>query len=218
MAVQRCLRVTAGWESALATKKPPAPKRSLARKTTRGSGRFARAAQGDQGEHPQRNRQERTRQYAVNVCRTQQSERNRQLACKPGSVWPRSPKATERGSHSSGTALARSLLQPTRMTGPETGWTLARPRHPYSVLLPVGFAVPSALPQTRCALTAPFHPCRGNTLRTAAVFLSVALSLSSLPLSRGQARRTLSGTVCPWSPDFPPSHPFEPSESGRPAD
>ena len=31
---------------------------------------------------------------------------------------------------------------------------------PYSVLLPVGFAVPPALPPTRCALTAPFHPYR----------------------------------------------------------
>src|SRR5215467_2064624 len=32
------------------------------------------------------------------------------------------------------------------------------PRRPYSVLLPVGFAVPPALLQPRCALTAPFHP------------------------------------------------------------
>src|SRR5215472_65502 len=37
----------------------------------------------------------------------------------------------------------------------------ATPRRPYSVLLPVGFAVPPALPQARCALTAPFHPYRG---------------------------------------------------------
>src|SRR5215468_12507689 len=36
----------------------------------------------------------------------------------------------------------------------------ATPRRPYSVLLPVGFAVPPALPQARCALTAPFHPYR----------------------------------------------------------
>ena len=34
------------------------------------------------------------------------------------------------------------------------------PRRPYSVLLPVGFAMPPTLPPTRCALTAPFHPCR----------------------------------------------------------
>ena len=33
------------------------------------------------------------------------------------------------------------------------------PRRPYSVLLPVGFAVPLPLPAARCALTAPFHPC-----------------------------------------------------------
>src|SRR5262249_58608654 len=32
--------------------------------------------------------------------------------------------------------------------------------------------------------------------------LSVALSLGFYP------RRTLSGTVCPWSPDFPPRPPF----------
>jgi len=37
----------------------------------------------------------------------------------------------------------------------------AAPRRPYSVLLPVGFAVPPTLPPTRCALTAPFHPYRG---------------------------------------------------------
>ena len=36
----------------------------------------------------------------------------------------------------------------------------ALPRRPYSVLLPVGFAVPFPLPGPRCALTAPFHPCR----------------------------------------------------------
>jgi len=35
-----------------------------------------------------------------------------------------------------------------------------RPMLPYSVLLRVGFTVPSLLPATRCALTAPFHPCR----------------------------------------------------------
>ena len=43
------------------------------------------------------------------------------MACKPGSVWLR-PKP-ERGSHSSGTGLAPGLVQPTRITGPETGWT-----------------------------------------------------------------------------------------------
>jgi hypothetical protein len=36
------------------------------------------------------------------------------------------------------------------------------PRRSYSVLLPVGFAVPFPSPEMRCALTAPFHPCRGR--------------------------------------------------------
>ena len=35
---------------------------------------------------------------------------------------------------------------------------------------------------------------------------------------RARPRRTLSGTVDPWSPDFPPRRPFGPCRSGRPAD
>src|SRR5438128_5198520 len=34
----------------------------------------------------------------------------------------------------------------------------------------------------------------------------------------GHPRRTLSGTACPWSPDFPPRRPFGPCRDGRPAD
>jgi hypothetical protein len=33
------------------------------------------------------------------------------------------------------------------------------PWAPYLVLHPVGFSMPPLLPATRCALTAPFHPC-----------------------------------------------------------
>src|SRR5262249_46518101 len=47
----------------------------------------------------------------------------------------------------------------------------------YSVLLPVGFAVPPPLPKTRCALTAPFHPCRGRYATRRGGLFSVALSL-----------------------------------------
>jgi len=52
----------------------------------------------------------------------------------------------------------------------------------YLVLLPVGFSLPPPLPAARCALTAPFHPCRppGVPGRTGGV-LSVALSLGSPP-------------------------------------
>ena len=75
-------------------------------------------------------------------------------------------------------------MQPTRMTGLEN--RLERtPRHPYLVLLPVGFAVPSLLPGPRCALTAPFHPypCRG-----VGGLLSVALSLGSPPAAVSRHR------------------------------
>lgn len=48
-----------------------------------------------------------------------QKGENSQLACKPGSVWPRFDP--ERGSHSSGTTFARRLSQPTRITRPKTG-------------------------------------------------------------------------------------------------
>jgi len=35
----------------------------------------------------------------------------------------------------------------------------------YAGLLAVGFAVPPPSPAARCALTAPFHPCRGREHR-----------------------------------------------------
>jgi len=67
---------------------------------------------------------------------------------------------------------------------PETAGAPApkdRAVRPYSVLLPVGFAVPSPSPGTRCALTAPFHPDRGRPDRYRGGLLSVALSLGSPP-------------------------------------
>jgi hypothetical protein len=54
-------------------------------------------------------------------------------------------------------------------------------RRPYSVLLPVGFALPPLLPKTRCALTAPFHPYPSRRDRRPGGLLSVALSLGSPP-------------------------------------
>jgi hypothetical protein len=71
-----------------------------------------------------------------------------------------------RDGHSSGTRLAARLSRPTRATGRECPCVTSRgcPRaaagRPYSVLLPVGFTLPLPLPAARCALTAPFHPCR----------------------------------------------------------
>src|ERR1700694_2064859 len=105
-----------------------------------------------------------------------------------------------RDGHSSATPVARRLKRPTRMAGPDRPGDFSS-RHSYSILLPVGFAVPLALPPTRCALTAPFHPYRGkrNAPRRFAF-------LWHFPW--GFPRRTLSGTVYPWSPDFPPRRPF----------
>ena len=90
-----------------------------------------------------------------------------QPACKPGSVGHRSLAQAIRDGHSSGTMLAHGLEQPTRtasLTSPCGVIAFANgPRcRPYSVLLPVWFAMPFPLPDTRCALTAPFHPYRAE--------------------------------------------------------
>jgi hypothetical protein len=97
----------------------------------------------------------------------------RQRVCKPGSVrsganrnWATIPLGPP--------LLTGSGNQPGRRA--ET--TLMC--RPYSVLLPVGFAVPLPLPVARCALAAPFHPCpqSGSNPGPAGGLLSVALSLT----------------------------------------
>ena len=81
-------------------------------------------------------------------------EKRCQTACKPGSV-----PALRRGM---AIPLGRPLPDASR---DRPGWQDGnvpgpKARHPYLVLLPVGFALPLPLPAARCALTAPFHPCR----------------------------------------------------------
>ncbi len=61
------------------------------------------------------------------------------------------------GDHSSRAGIAPGLKQPTRTVSAEICLGDCSPRRPYSVLLPVGFTMPSPLPGPRCALTAPFH-------------------------------------------------------------
>ena len=75
-------------------------------------------------------------------------------ACKPGSV----SRLAAGDGHSSWAqlTLAPRATNPGGSSGRD--WRVSPPRRPYSVLLPVGFAVPPLLPETRCALTAPFHP------------------------------------------------------------
>src|SRR6516225_5818287 len=98
--------------------------------------------------------------------------------------WTACERVRLRDGHSSGTPVTRRLKQPTRTAGSghrSRSCAFAQPsRRPYSVLLPVGFALPLALPPARCALTASFHPCRGQPKRRGGMF-SVALSLGSHP-------------------------------------
>ena len=63
-----------------------------------------------------------------------------------------------RDGHSSGTDIAVRLKQPTRTALRKQSRAEAL-CHPYSVLLPVGFAMPCLSPAMRWALTPPFHPC-----------------------------------------------------------
>ena len=102
--------------------------------------------------------------------------------------------------HSSTTGVTAGLQQPTRTTGPVPALSRqTATRRPYSVLLPVGFTLPLLLPVARCALTAPFQPCRRHYPKVLAPAVS---SLWHCPW--GCPRRALPGTVVPWSPDFPP--------------
>src|SRR5690242_20138165 len=82
--------------------------------------------------------------------------------------------------------FAHGLEQPTRtagLTSPRGVIAYANSplRRPYSVLLPVGFAMPAPLPQPRCALTAPFHPYPAKPKAKRGGSFSVALSLGSPP-------------------------------------
>src|SRR5450755_2087267 len=97
-----------------------------------------------------------------------------------------------RDGHSSGTMFAHCLEQPTRtasLTSPCGVFAFANsPRcRPYSVLLPVWFAVPPPLPEARCALTAPFHPYLDSIHNASrAGLFSVALSLRPVPTCVGR--------------------------------
>ncbi len=110
----------------------------------------------------------------------------------------------ERGSHSSGTALARSLAQPTRMTGPETG------RNACAIhVIPIRFCSRWGLPCRPCCHARGGllpHPFTLTRHEAQAVFF-----LWHFPW--GRPRRTLSGTVFPWSPDFPHPAAFRPLRS-----
>src|SRR5207248_4975097 len=81
-----------------------------------------------------------------------------QTACKPGSVPPNSAgMAIHLGRPLPGASRDRPER---RREGPPGRPANRSACRSYLVLLPVGFTLPPPLPAARCALTAPFHPCR----------------------------------------------------------
>ena len=111
-----------------------------------------------------------------------------QPACKPGSVWRR---ASATAIHLGRPLLDTSCNQPGLRRGPRPAQRrTAAPCRPYSVLLPVGFTLPPLLPEARCALTAPFHPCCRGRARFGGL-LSVALSLGLPPAAVSRHRRSM---------------------------
>src|SRR5271166_519324 len=74
---------------------------------------------------------------------------------------------------------------------------------PYLVLLRMGFALPDGSLHPRCALTAPFHPCRKSSLRPnsrryifCGTFREIRFERTPPAVSRHAAL---------WRPDFPPA-------------
>ena len=101
--------------------------------------------------------------FRTETCVTQRPRRAQQ---RPGKRWESAGKpGSVVGNHSSGMHVAVHLERPTRERA-----RAARCRSeqapadpfPYLALLRAGFAVPCLLPGTRCALTAPFHPCQSQ--------------------------------------------------------
>src|SRR4051812_33394230 len=103
--------------------------------------------------------------------------------------------------HSSGTPITGGLTRPTRTTTRKrifrriSAVTRTTPEgRPYLVLLQVGFTLPTPLPASRCALTAPFHPYRRPPRivgrRPAVCFL--------WHCPWGRPRRELPGTLPSW--------------------
>jgi hypothetical protein len=112
------------------------------------------------------------------------------------------------GRPSPGASSNQPERQGQRMKAPRRFKSAAR--RSYSVLLPAGLAMPPTLPPARCALTAPFHPCR-DASGLAASDPAVCF-LWRFPW--GFPRRTLSGAAFRMEPGLSSA-----SESGgRPAD
>ena len=159
-----------------------------------------------------------------------------QPACKPGSVGRRlRGTRTIRGGHSSGTMFAHCLEQPTRTAGLTSPPRCYRFReHPAlpslfglapGVVCHAGSVAGAAVRSYRTfSPLLAFAACAAMAQQTLRACRAEApegqrravRSLWHYPW--GCPRRTLSGTVCRWSPDFPPQPPFGDCRRGRPAD
>ncbi len=109
--------------------------------------------------------------------------------------------------------LGRALPRASSEPYPKAGASRPTPRlatetPSYLLLHRVGFALPPWLPRTRCALTAPFHPCHA---RLAAPFGG----LFSVALSRGSPRPVVDRHPALWCPDFPRRTRVPTRSSGR---
>jgi len=137
-----------------------------------------------------------------------------QPACKPGSVGHRSLAQAIRDGHSSGTMLAHGLEQPTRTASLTSPCGVITRRRTYRVAVPIRFCSRCGLPcRFRCRIRGALLP---HLFTLAPSEDGAVRSLWHFPW--GRPRRTLSGTVCRWSPDFPLQPPFGDCRSGRPAD
>src|SRR5690606_28022307 len=86
---------------------------------------------------------------------------------------------------------AASPLRSSSLPGPDAGNVMGS----LFGLAPGGVCRAGLLPGSRCALTAPFHPCHAP-LRAVRRYLSVALSV-------GSRRPGVTWHRALWSPDFP---------------
>ena len=121
-----------------------------------------------------------------------------QAACKPGSV-PASGKPEAMDGHSSGTSVTERLTRPTRTTARKHRCRLPGVS-PLFGLAPGGVCRAASVAGRAVGSYPPVSPLPGWFAARKRAGPAVCF-LWHFPW--GRPRRTLSGTVSPWSPDFP---------------
>jgi hypothetical protein len=119
-----------------------------------------------------------------------------QPACKPGSVGHRRLAQAIRDGHSSGTMFAHCLEQPTRTAGLTLPLRCFRFREqprcrPYSVLLPVWFAMPPSLPKDAVRSYRTFSPLLAVAAYAAMAQQASRACRAEAPKGRRRAVRSL---------------------------